>query len=118
MPCFPAPRGFTWQVYRWAMEGPMALLKGRVGKRSPIRQTPLPQAGEGLRALIHDRVMDAASWALMGLASVLLAALEWYRYALSIPPMPKVYSFIAVVTCAYCYVRARRAGRDLPSLRL
>ncbi len=84
-------------------------------KRSPLKELPLRLPGESLdeqrRNLVDDELILPALFALFVLV---LATLEWGRYALHLPPFPKLYTAIALVVCAVC---GRRIVKVWPRLR-
>ena len=87
--------------------------------KSPLKAPPLRHAGQSLDEQIDRLVNDeAASYALVAVLTVMLAVLEWFRWATGIPPAPKTLTVVAVGLVAYCAWRLVRIRRTLGHLKL
>ena len=86
-------------------------------KRSPLKMKPLRMPGQSLQEEI-DRRYDKAveSIVLMVFASV-MALLEWSRWYFKSPPMPKFYTFLAVLACLYGIRKIILTRRDFKALK-
>ncbi len=87
--------------------------------KSPIKNPPVHIPGQSLDKQIQliqdDRVMEPITSAFM---ITVLAALEWYRYYMEIPPAPRLYTFIALVAVWWTYRKTRKAYREIKDLKL
>jgi len=70
---------------------------------------------EQIDRLVND---DAMSYALTAILAVMLAALEWIRWAAHLPPYPKMLTALAVPMVAYCTWRLVKIRRTLTHLKL
>lgn len=88
-------------------------------KRSPFPDPSLPQAGESgrdaLLSFFQDRLMLPALYALF---AAVVAMLEWYRYWLSLPPMPKTYTVFALILIAWVVLRFLKLKPEIERLAL
>ena len=87
----------------------------RPNERSPIKDRPLRNPGQSLeeeRAAIWDEKLEPA--AIMALVFVIVAMLEWVRWWRDLPPVPVLYSLVALILIAFATWRFRR---HLPRLR-
>jgi hypothetical protein len=74
-------------------------------RRSPLKAKPLRNPGQSLDEQIHDLISDyALGPAVFALFLVLLAALEWVKYAQAVPPKPVLYSVPARGSPWLCFV--------------
>lgn len=91
----------------------------KAGKRTPLKQPPLRQAGQSLRdewhRMFEDDVMPTF---LVAAVSVVLAIYEWIRAVLAVPPSPWVMTIAAAVVVAYAFIRVRRLIPKARALRL
>jgi hypothetical protein len=87
--------------------------------RSPIRNTPLPRAGESLQNRLLEVVTEEAlPWFVAATIFVTFAALDWVRLYLSSKPQPLLWSVIAVVVTGIASFKIRRAMKAAKYLRL
>ena len=90
--------------------------------KSPLKSRPLRNPGQSVDEHIHDFITeDIVPYLAMAVAFILLAIMEWYRWAIDSPPTPKLFSIIAVFALLYTArkfviakkkIRALRLGRD------
>lgn len=74
--------------------------------KSPLKARPLRHAGQSLDEEIRDVIEDQGlSFALTGVMFVMLAALEWVRWATGAPPYPVLMSVVAAPIVSYCVWR-------------
>ena len=85
--------------------------------RSPIKDKPLRLPGQSLmeerRRLLEDKL---ETWLLLGAILAAMAALEWWRFIVSTPPSPWLFTLVALVPCCVAVwrlVRLRPALRQL-----
>ncbi len=94
----------------------------RAGKRSPLKRKPLRNPGESLQDEIHTILTEQMIPPMVvAFLSILIAAMEWWRYFRAAPPQPVILSalaFLAVIYGSYKVVaikkriRALRLGMD------
>lgn len=84
-------------------------------KRSPIKEAPLPQAGESLRER-RNRIWDdrIETPLVVAALAVGIAALEWWRMYFPSPPYPWAMTAIAAIAVAFL---AWRMAKAVPALR-
>lgn len=87
----------------------------KVDTRSPIKEEPLPSAGQSLRErrskLWDDRIETPLLAAAVGVA---LAAIEWWRVVFPSPPHPWALTLLALGATAFF---AWRLYKTLPAIR-
>jgi len=91
-------------------------------KKSPLKDKPLRHAGQSLDEEINRLIDEDAMPYLAGaLFLILIAAFEWYRWYIQIPPSPWIFTIMAVLFTAFTSykiikIRAKMAnlkqGRD------
>jgi hypothetical protein len=74
---------------------------GHGGKKSPIKTMPLRDAGQSLSENI-DKLLNekALMWIIFAAFGIAIAAMEWWRWFLKLPPQPIVYTAFALLLCA------------------
>ena len=87
-------------------------------KRSPLdRAAPLRVAGQSLDEELDNVIYDhVLSPLLVALFIVMLAALEWWRYAMDMKPSPWIFTTVAILLSGYAgfkFVRTRQRVRQL-----
>ncbi len=88
-------------------------------KRSPIKEAPLPLAGESLRERRKRLWEDRLEGPLVTAAAAIgIAALEWWRYFFPSEPKPWTMSAMALGAIAFLLWRAKDALPKLSRLRL
>jgi hypothetical protein len=91
----------------------------RPNSRDPIKQAPLHDPAESLKSHLDDLLWDGfAPWMFTSMFAVILAALEWYQWAFSLPPSPKLMTVFAVGCLAYAAWRFTQLRPELHRLRL
>jgi len=92
--------------------------KSSEGSRSPLKDKPLRNPGqsteEARRKLIEDKFEEPG---LMAAFLIALAALEWARYAMNLPPKPWIFTVVAFAGIAYASWRLWRVRPRLRALR-
>ncbi len=69
--------------------------------------------------MVADAVMDGVAFPLVLIAIVVSFALfEWYRWALSLPTLPWVFTFVAIIVAAICAFWIRRTLKRIKNLKL
>jgi len=87
--------------------------------KSPLKARPLRHAGQSLDEEIRNLVEDKGlMFALTGVLSVMLAALEWLRWTIGAPPYPVLVSVVAAPIAIYCAWRVVEIQRKLRDLKL
>lgn len=85
-------------------------MAGKSKSRSPLRFLPLRQAGHSLESLLDDIVVEKLQpWLYVPVFLVLLAILEWVRFAFDAKPTPWIFTILAAAGCAVAYLNIRRA---------
>lgn len=87
-------------------------------KRSPIKQSALPQPGDGLRGEIHERVITAMGWAIMPFMLFSLMMVEWMRLVFPTGPAHWQTTVLFVVSLAICAPKTWRLLRSVDNLSL
>jgi hypothetical protein len=86
--------------------------------RSPLPNGSLPQAGESLNDLYHNRRWDIVYWAVVIVSVGLLCSQEWIHYWLKSPPSPFIGTLLFFAAIAIGGYRIQKILRELPDLRL
>lgn len=70
----------------------------KISSKSPLKARPLRNPGQGLDEEIDRVINDQATvWVFMAVASIMLAALEWWRWSTNLQPNPWAFTFVAVI---------------------
>jgi len=88
-------------------------------KRSPLKAAPLHNPGQSLDEEIN-RILDddVSRYAMILVAVIVLAILEWWRWYLNVRPNPLIYTAIALVVSPYALYKLRSIRRRIKQLRL
>lgn len=87
--------------------------------KSPLKDKPLRNPGQSLDDQLSDLFTDDfLAPLLVAILVVTLAVLEWIRYFKELPPIPQLFSVIAVVAIAYAAFRIVRAIPRARALKL
>lgn len=88
-------------------------------KKSPLKAAPLRVPGESLDRELRDVADDEliVPW-LMAVIAVVLAGLEWWRYATDSKPSPILFTVFALAVVGYAAWRWRRGLRRMRNLKL
>jgi hypothetical protein len=77
--------------------------------RSPLKAKPLRVAGQSVDEQRDKLLSDVyEQWALVALFMVLMAGMEWYRYALDMKPSPWTFTVAALAMSAFAAWRIKR----------
>lgn len=83
--------------------------------RDPIREDPLREPAQSLKAEHSDLVFDKLGlWVMMATVWIVFAFLEWYRWAVAMPPAPV---FFTATACCFVGYAAYRIWRIKPELK-
>jgi hypothetical protein len=100
------------------MGGMMEFNKKR-GKRSPLKELPLRQAGQSLSAEMDRIILDKLqSPMLFALILALLAVFEWWRSFREIPPQPVLMTLTALAASGFALYRFISVRKRIRALRL
>jgi hypothetical protein len=93
--------------------------KTKSGKRSPLKEPVLRQAGQSLDAE-KNRIIDEELlvYYFTALFLVLLAAYEWWSYFLKIPPHPFINTLVAITFICLALYKRIRFKNHLSNIRL
>lgn len=76
-------------------------MKEQREKKSPLKTTPLREAGQSAREQRDDYVMGKAFfWVIFPMVTILFAGFEWVRWWRKMSPDPVLWTVIAVLACA------------------
>jgi len=90
-------------------------MTNQLKSRSPLKAKPLRVAGQSVDEQRDKLLSDVCEqWLLVALFMVLIAGLEWYRYAFDVKPSPWTFTAGALAVSAFAVWRIRRV---LPALR-
>jgi hypothetical protein len=88
-------------------------------KRSPLKAAPLRVAGQGIQEALIDNAFDRLiAPALLAIMLALIALLEWVRYWLASPPVPWLYTAVAVGAAVWAALSFRRGMQQSRQLKL
>src|SRR5436305_1554430 len=77
----------------------IALGKIHNASKDPIRVAPLRDPGQSLRESLEDLLLDTiAPWLTVAVLAVVIAAIDWFRWSLNLPPHPLVLTIVAIGT--------------------
>lgn len=88
-------------------------------KKSPLKSAPLRVAGESLDRELNDVADDelVVPW-MISVVALVMAAMEWWRWATDAKPSPLLYSALALAAVGYAAWRWRRGLRRMRNLKL
>lgn len=87
--------------------------------RDPIRKLPLRDPGQSLRDQIFDLAYgELGSWMIIALIAVLLAVIEWIKWATNARHFPVFATLAAVGIGLVAFTRSRRAYVQIHRLKL
>lgn len=88
-------------------------------KRSPLNAAPLRLAGQSVTDEIFDVSYDGVFAPILMVAfALIIAGLEWWRFAMNVKPSPWVATIAAVCVAVYTVWRVRRTVGRLRALKL
>ena len=87
--------------------------------KSPLKYNPLRNPGQSGDEYIQEYLLDKAlPLIIFAFGMVLLAILEWYRWATNSPPIPILMTVIAIFSVLYAVIRGAIVRKKLKALRL
>ena len=87
--------------------------------RSPLLSAPLLVPGQSLTQEMSDVIYDGMlSPLLLAVVMVVLAGMEWWRYAMNVKPTPWLFTGVAVLGVIYASVRTTSTAKHFRNLRL
>ena len=86
--------------------------------KSPIKDNPLRNPGQSLQEEVNKILDDEASkYILIGICSIVFAALEWWRYYFPTGASPKIVTLVAVLALVYSVFKLIKIKKKLRNLR-
>lgn len=87
--------------------------------RSPVDRVPLMRLpGQSLAEQLEDLLLDQIMPAVMvAVFAVILAGMEWWRYATNAKPNPVIYSIVAVTGVGYAVYKVLRHRKTLRQIK-
>jgi len=73
----------------------------KITKRSPLKMKPLRLPGQSLQEEIDRRFEKTLEPIVLMVFASVMALLEWSRWFLKSPPLPKFYTLLAILACCY-----------------
>src|ERR1051325_10366430 len=96
----------------------MAFERRKTKNRPPISGPLRRLAGQSVREELHKILNeDVGAYIAVGLAFLLLAGWEWFRWWAHSPPQPVVVSIIALILVTWCTIRIVKARTDIRNLK-
>lgn len=84
------------------------------GKKSPLTDKPLRQAGQSVNEKLQEIVYDTIlSYYLVAAFVCLLAAMEWVKHYTGRPPTPWLYTIFAASVTTYAFFRIFRERKKI-----
>lgn len=91
----------------------------RLKKRSPIKQNPLPQAGESTRQMLHDLLVEKMMfWIVSTSMFVVITFVEWLTWLRQKPVHPGFMTGVAILVTAVAAYKVWRAWPQANRLHL
>ncbi|MCQ3921653.1 MAG: NERD domain-containing protein [Planctomycetes bacterium] len=88
-------------------------------KRSPLKETPLPFAGESLLHEFYDvLVTKCLAWTLVAAMALLSTATAWWGFYMPATPAPGYATAIAVPIVVLAVIRVYRGLKEVKRIRL
>ena len=88
------------------------------GKRSPLKDKPLRQAGQSVQDQIDDLLDEQIEpYGLIAVFVAVLAGLEWYRYVKDPIPHPLLMSIAALAVFGFCAFKIHKLRPKLRQLK-
>jgi hypothetical protein len=86
--------------------------------RSPIKSRPRRGAGTGLRNQIIDLAFDVMYPAMLATTLLILAGYDWLRWFFATPPVPIIYTILAILAWLWAWRSYRRTMAQVNRLAL
>jgi hypothetical protein len=88
-------------------------------KHSPIKNPPPRVAGQSLDEELNRLLdEDVTPWLVVATVMIVIAGMEWFRWALDVQPHPVLMSLGAVLVVAFCFYKAVSYRRRIRALKL
>ncbi|MFA7208974.1 MAG: nuclease-related domain-containing protein [Parcubacteria group bacterium] len=90
-----------------------------IKKKSPLKAQPLRYPGQSLTEEIRDIAYDSIiSPALLAIFTIVVALLQWYEKTYDKPPLPEVWTFVAIVVTGYAIAKYMYAKKEISNRKL
>ncbi len=88
--------------------------------KSPLKDKPLHNPGQSSDGYIQDFIIDEISPPILFAAGmmVILAIMEWYKWATKSPPIPELTTALAFIAVLYAIIRRMILRKKLKALKL
>ncbi len=87
--------------------------------KSPLKKSPLRHAGQSLDEQIDDLMLDGGlMYIMMATVMLILTGFEWMHWFFKTPPMPKLFTFLSIIVCIYCFFKVRKTISKARNLKL
>ena len=87
-------------------------------KRSPLKEKPLRQAGQGVQELLTDLIQDKyLPLVVLTTMAFGLMLTEWFRYIFHQPPHPYQLTVLFLIVLFYSIIRGRKILRQAKHIR-
>lgn len=92
--------------------------KGNLMK-TPLKATPLRNPGQNLDEYIQDYIQDnILVYLFTSFVMIVFALVEWSRWYFELPPNPRVYAIVAIITVAFSAYKVVKARKKVKHLKL
>lgn len=92
--------------------------RAATGKRSPLKDTPLPEPGDSLQFMLLELIVKIVAWTLFPILLWGLAVGEWWDQVFKSPPAPWHATFLAVIGTGICVWQVRRLWGGFRRIKL
>ena len=93
-------------------------MKNKNKKRSPLKSSPLRQAGQSLSEKMADIVDKMLLYLVYIIVFIFLALNEWSRLYFNTPPQPLFWTFVAVIVGIYFMIKIMRLWKEMKNYKL
>jgi hypothetical protein len=95
------------------------MFEKNIEKKSPLEFRPLRQPGQSLDEKIQDIIDDKiGTWLVMSIFVVFTALYQWYEKVFKKPPVPLLWTVIAIGVLSYSIFKFISAKRELSNYKL